>query len=140
MNWIVLTDLENDPVLINVDEITCIFTSDDKNSSIIWIKNEEHEVIDVKESLVEIYTQISSPHDICELLDRYKHSDEPIMQEFKDKITRAEKWFRDLTTREKKDVMCNFYSVCDNCPMYRIRPDCKKDEIAFTFLKEEVDP
>lgn len=136
MNWIVLTDLENDPVLINSDEISCIFTSDDKNSSIIWIKNEEHEVVDVKESLVEIYTQIRETHSVLELLERYNNK-EPIMQEVpKPKITRWEKWAKSVNPNNYKDILCKGVP-CVDCPAFGT--SCLDIQQFKAYMLEEVD-
>lgn len=136
MNWIVLTDLENDPVLINVDEISCIFTSDDKTSSIIWIKNEEHEVVDVKESLVEIYTQIRETHSVLELLERYNNK-EPIMQEVpKPKITRWEKFWKSVEPDKYREYICNAIE-CMDCPAFGT--SCLDRERFKAFMLEEVD-
>lgn len=138
MSWIVLTDDDDDPVLINADIISCIYTSDKiPNGSIIWLMNDD-EVIDVKESLAEIYAQMSSPHSICELLDRY-NSNEPIMQEIpktKPKITRWEKFWKSVNPDKYREYLCDAVE-CIKCPAFGTA--CLDKQQFKAYMLEEVE-
>lgn len=142
MNWLVLTDKDNDPVLINADDISCILVSNKiPKGSTIWFKNQENEALDVKESLVEIYTQMSKPHNNFELLDRYDRK-EPIMQEVpKPKITRWEKWAKSVEPENYREIICGSYGSCSQCVMKDAKRlfNCGDDTAAKAYLLEEVD-
>lgn len=144
MSWIVLTDNDNNPVLFNVEDISCILVSSDiPNGSANWFKNQENEKFDVKESLAEIYTQISKPHNNFELLDRYNRN-ETIMQEVpktKPKITRWEKfwktWLKEVPSGDYNDIMCKMLS-CSECPALG-HTSCIDKQQFKAYMLEEVE-
>lgn len=53
-------------------------------------------------------------------------------------MTKADQWFHHLFNREKRNIICDYYAECCDCPMFAFQ-NCSNDNETANFFNKDTE-